>query len=450
MTDKYIASANGHGRSNIGIQSPRMVYGRKRTAFRYIIFCFFQSWRKEKDKGLREGGRMRIDSSNIGMESDRAYSLTKGRVSRFTVITGSMQRLSEGALLKNQLSSDQTGQEEEAKETKTPFRALEETLEEMKNRSGVLKEQSIQRVEMEEVQRKVKDIRQQCLEYLMRIFFPERTGSWTQQSETISGTAFEGSVGEASGISLGSSVKMTDMLSQGRTVTMTTYQFSKQYYYEEQENTSFSTTGTVKCADGREISFNLNVGMSRSFQSYYEETISINAAMCDPLVINLDGNIAGLSDQTFFFDIDADGELDEVSELSAGSGYLALDKNGDGQINDGTELFGTASGNGFADLAAYDEDHNGFIDEGDAIFQKLKIWALDENGNKQLYSLTEKGVGAICLQSAATDFDLTGENDQLNGRIRNTGIFLYENGAVGSIQHVDLALHGQKELNMVI
>ena len=129
--------------------------------------------------------------------------------------------------------------------------------------------------------------------------------------------------------------------------------------------------------------------MSRSFQEYYENTISYKrTSMCDPLVINLDGNIADLSDQTFLFDIDGDGKEDEINRLGAGSGFLALDKNGDGIINDGSELFGTKSGNGFADLAAYDTDHNGFIDEGDEIWDKLKIWVMDENGNQQLYSLS--------------------------------------------------------------
>ena len=62
-----------------------------------------------------------------------------------------------------------------------------------------------------------------------------------------------------------------------------------------------------------------------------------------------------LSDQTFYFDLDADGKEEEISVLN-GSGYLALDKNGDGVINDGSELFGTKNGDGFADLARYDED----------------------------------------------------------------------------------------------
>ncbi len=167
--------------------------------------------------------------------------------------------------------------------------------------------------------------------------------------------------------------------------------------------------------------------------------------MCDPLVINLDGNIADLSDQTFLFDIDGDGKEDEINRLGAGSGFLALDKNGDGIINDGSELFGTKSGNGFADLAAYDTDHNGFIDEGDEIWDKLKIWVMDENGNQQLYSLAEKGIGAICLQNASTNYTLADDQNEAKGMVRRTGVFLYENGNVGTVQHVDMALHEQRE-----
>ena len=80
-----------------------------------------------------------------------------------------------------------------------------------------------------------------------------------------------------------------------------------------------------------------------------------------PLVINLDSNVTTLSDQKFMFDIDSDGILDSISYLNKGSGYLALDKNGDGVINDGNELFGTKSGDGFYDLSRYDEDHNGIV-----------------------------------------------------------------------------------------
>ena len=68
---------------------------------------------------------------------------------------------------------------------------------------------------------------------------------------------------------------------------------------------------------------------------------------------------------------------------------------------------------------------------------------MDENGNEQLVSLKEKGVGAICLQNMSTDFSITGQDNQTRGMIRNTGFFLYESGAAGSIQHVDVAKYSQ-------
>ena len=221
----------------------------------------------------------------------------------------------------------------------------------------------------------------------------------------------------------------------------------------EQEDTSFSTVGTVRTKDGREINFNVNVNMSRRCEEYYREELNVaEFTLHDPLVINLDTDATELSDQTFYFDLDADGKEEEISMLK-GSGYLALDKNGDGVINDGSELFGTGNGDGFADLARYDEDGNGWIDENDSIWSKLKIWCKDENGKDVLYKLSDKGVGAICLQNVSTDFTLQGdrtaqngatEANATNGAIRKTGIFLYENGNVGTVQHVDMAAYAQK------
>ena len=385
---------------------------------------------------------MRIDSGSIGMESARAYSSVSRRISRFTITNG-RQSLADGtgALFGNMLGADVEGEEKQTREKEEPMQNLQDTLAEMKSKASSLRSESVKQMDTEDIKKQLQDIRQQCLNFLMRILFPERRKSIWEEEQS----------GQETGINAGGST--SDQLISSLGVNVKTFQYSRQYYFEETENTTFSTKGTVKCQDGREISFNLNLEMSRSFQEYYEEVVTTKQiSMCDPLVINLGGNIAELSDQTFLFDIDGDGEMDEISELSAKSGFLALDRNGDGIINDGTELFGTESGNGFKDLSAYDTDHNGFIDEGDEIFSKLKIWIMDEQGNKQLYSLAEKGVGAICLQNAATDFTLTGGNNRTNGPIRNTGFFLYENGAVGSIQHVDLALQGQEDqqLNMVV
>lgn len=237
------------------------------------------------------------------------------------------------------------------------------------------------------------------------------------------------------------------------TGNMQVYNYEHAEYRYESEDTTFSARGVVKTADGREIPFNIDVAMSREFESYYEEKSQLNVksnngvakyvAMCDPLVINLNSNIASVSDQKIRFDIDGDGEIDTINRLAQGSGYLALDKNNDGKINDGTELFGTASGDGFADLAEYDDDGNGWIDESDDVWNKLKVMTYDESGKECLYSLEQTGVGAICLSRLSTDFSQKDEDNNTQSAIRSTGIFLYENGAVGTVQHLDVAKYRQ-------
>ena len=214
----------------------------------------------------------------------------------------------------------------------------------------------------------------------------------------------------------------------------------------EKESTCFSTTGKVVTADGREIFFGLDLQMSRSFEEYYYSKVDFQpkqeaASLTDPLVNNLNSNIAEVSDQKFFFDLNMDGVEEEVSTLETGNAFLSLDKNNDGKINDGSELFGAASGNGFADLAQYDEDGNGWIDEADSVYDKLKIWVKDASGEDRLYTLKEKNVGAIYLGSQANDFTLrSAQTGNINGMIRRSGFFLYEDGAVGSIAHVDMTM----------
>ncbi|MCM1325665.1 MAG: hypothetical protein NC094_01025 [Bacteroidales bacterium] len=212
--------------------------------------------------------------------------------------------------------------------------------------------------------------------------------------------------------------------------------------FTEKEVTSFSTAGVVETADGRSINFNLNLEMSREFTQAVGITEYNRKTFCvDPLVINLEGNPASFSDQTFFFDLDSDGKKEEISNLKSGSGFLALDKNGDGIINDGSELFGTKSGDGFKDLAAYDEDGNGWIDEDDSVFKHLKVWTKDADGHDRLIDISKAGVGAIYLGHAATEFSAkTLDTNETQGIIRSTGIFLKESGEVGTIQHVDLVI----------
>lgn len=212
--------------------------------------------------------------------------------------------------------------------------------------------------------------------------------------------------------------------------------------YSETEETGFHANGRACTEDGRTIDFNINILMSRSYMEYMNVSIPTMAdALCDPLVVNIGSDTADVRDQTFKFDLDADGTEDEISMLGKGSGFLALDKNGDGKINDGSELFGTKSGDGFGDLREYDSDGNGWIDENDDVFSKLKVWCKDENGKDILMDLKEADIGAIFLGEQQTEFSLGGADGYRDGVIRSTGVFLREStDAAGTVQHVDLSL----------
>ena len=210
--------------------------------------------------------------------------------------------------------------------------------------------------------------------------------------------------------------------------------------YKEEESMVFETVGKVLTADGRSIDFNMQLEMSREFQETTEcLTKETEVIMTDPLVINLGTNPIGVSDQKWKFDIDGDGKEDNISMLSKGSGFLAYDKNGDRKINNGLELFGAKSGNGFLDLMEYDEDGNGWIDEKDSIYSKLSVWVKDDAGTDKMLSLKEANVGAIYLANQRTEFSLMADDEKKqNAQIRRTGLFLTEEGMAKSIQQLDM------------
>lgn len=210
--------------------------------------------------------------------------------------------------------------------------------------------------------------------------------------------------------------------------------------YTETEQTTVSASGVIKTADGKTINFQLDLSMSRSYAESTDIALRAgNAQRKDPLVINFGGSAAQLTDQKFSFDLDGDGNNEEIAQLGSGSGYLALDKNSDGKINDGKELLGPTTDSGFGELAALDQDHNGWIDENDAAFQQLKIWVPNADGG-QLMSLADAGVGALALAHVGSKFELRGQGNSNLGGIRDTGLFLYEDGRVGSLQEVDLTV----------
>ncbi|MEI7612079.1 MAG: VCBS repeat-containing protein [Betaproteobacteria bacterium] len=219
-------------------------------------------------------------------------------------------------------------------------------------------------------------------------------------------------------------------------------EYDRHESYSESEQTSFQASGVVRTSDGKEISFNIALSMSRSYSEESNTSIRLGDARKkqDPLVINFNGTAAQLSSQRFSFDLNSDGKAENINFATNGSGFLAIDKNGDGKINNGSELFGATTGNGFSELSSLDTDHNGWIDENDSAYNKLRVWSKDAAGNDQLQTLKQAGVGALNVNATSTSFDIKEPNNALQGQIKSSSIFLNENGNAGTIQQVDLTV----------
>lgn len=108
------------------------------------------------------------------------------------------------------------------------------------------------------------------------------------------------------------------------------------------------------------------------------------------------------------FDLDADGVAEQTGWIRGGQrAFLALDHNGNGRIDDGSELFGDHTrgakkiSDGYEALAQFDADGNGVIDTKDPVFAHLLLWFdADEDGRSrkgELVSLASKRITSISL-----------------------------------------------------
>ncbi|MBV7534453.1 carboxypeptidase regulatory-like domain-containing protein [Duganella sp. sic0402] len=143
-------------------------------------------------------------------------------------------------------------------------------------------------------------------------------------------------------------------------------------------------------------------------------------AAITPIAIDLNGDgihTIAREDMTGSFDLLGTGKAIQSGWLSKGDGFLAIDRNGNGAIDDISELFGGASkGSGFAKLASYDSNGDGVVDAHDADFASLLIWQDANSDGKtdagELMTLTQAGV--ISLTVAHTELPFLDANNNLH------------------------------------
>ena len=137
----------------------------------------------------------------------------------------------------------------------------------------------------------------------------------------------------------------------------------------------------------------------------------------DPLVVDLDGDGLELLPihRGTNFDLFADGHPVAVAWVAPDDGFLALDRNGNGRIDDGSELFGNEDGqqaDGFTQLALLDANGDGVIDARDPAYHRLVVWQ-DANSDgvstpAELTRLADRGITAIPVVSTGSDLRLEG------------------------------------------
>ena len=120
------------------------------------------------------------------------------------------------------------------------------------------------------------------------------------------------------------------------------------------------------------------------------------------LDLNGDGiHTTSLSISTGKFDLLNNGNAINSGWISPDDGFLAIDTNGNGIIDNRSELFGGAIGEGFAKLADFDSNHDGKVDSHDARYAELEVWQ-DVNGNHQ----TDAGELKTLLQAGVKSLDV--------------------------------------------
>ncbi|WP_348697802.1 SdrD B-like domain-containing protein [Duganella fentianensis] len=126
-------------------------------------------------------------------------------------------------------------------------------------------------------------------------------------------------------------------------------------------------------------------------------------ATITPIAIDLNGDgihTIAREAMTGSFDLLGTGKAIQTGWLSSGDGFLAIDSNANGSIDDISELFGgAAKGAGFAKLETFDSNHDGVVDAKDAQFAELRVWQ-DANSNGktdagELMTLEQAGVASL-------------------------------------------------------
>ncbi len=176
-------------------------------------------------------------------------------------------------------------------------------------------------------------------------------------------------------------------ISRETTVVMKVEEVSVSYTREGPDGTT-TVSASVRSVS-MEVTDTITVGLSKGAAARQE----------DPLVLDMDGNGLDLTPaaEGESFDMDGDGTADQTAWVAGNDAFLAMDRDGDGAITSGKELFGDQNGakDGFEELSKLDDNHDGKIDEKDTAWKALLL--LHSDGTTS--GLAESGITSLSLDA---------------------------------------------------
>ena len=202
----------------------------------------------------------------------------------------------------------------------------------------------------------------------------------------------------------------------------------------------------------------ITVEVTDSYGEFGQTTFEVvynSAKMRPPVVLDLDGDgveLVGLNSSSVYFDMDFDGIRDRTGWVSRDDGFLALDRNGNGIIDNVGELsFASDLAGAKSDLEGlrgFDTNANGYFDSGDQQYADFQVWQ-DENQDgvsqaNELTTLAERGIEFIRL-----DLDETGNvvEDASDNVLFAMSEFYRSSGSTGDVGDVFLAFESALEVN---
>jgi len=189
---------------------------------------------------------------------------------------------------------------------------------------------------------------------------------------------------------------------------------------------------------------NLNYQLQLNSQYSTASTVNMSAAaLKDPLVIQYGAQSIGKIIGYQALDINNDKQQDNLPIFSGDVGYLVYDKNNDQQVNNGSELFGPTSNNGFAELAMLDSNQNGYFDQQDDKYQQVYIWQpkhMNSAEEQNLVTLSQAGIKAISLNAIDTQFNFRGDHGEIDAQLTQSSFAITNNNQAVGVHQIDVRL----------